>query len=264
MGRALGIFFTILAVAILVSGCGVPTGRISARGGPLYLDGGVSATAGGNLANVRTSVDDLGLNDPDIAFQPKAEVDWGGLNLSLDGFSVGYSGNGFATGDLEISGQPPIVGGAPVDTSLDLGYLMLKATWDFVPGDLIDAGIGLAGGIVDYDLSIRESFGFGTVDTSETIPIVYPMIRVGSLLGPVRIVGYLGGLGLSLDGESIRYIDGEIYAGVRVFGEESRFQGWVSVGYRYIDFEYDYESNRSDVELDATITGPYLSLEFTF
>ena len=151
-----------------------------------------------------------------------------------------------------------------MDTSLDLTYVMLKATWDFIPGDLLDAGIGLAGGIVDYDLSIHEVRGIGTFDTSKTVPIVYPVIRVGSLLGPVRIVGYLGGLGLSLNGDKIKYIDGELYAGVRLFGEESRFKGWMSLGYRYIDFTYEYDSGDSDLDLDATISGPYLSLEITF
>lgn len=264
MGRSVGLSIAFLTAALLITGCGVPTGRFSARGGPLYLDGGVSSTRGGDVVQAQASVDDLGLDDPEIAFQPKAEVDWGGLNLSLDGFSVGYEGTGIATADLEIGGQPPIVPGVGVDTSLDLTYVMLKATWDFIPGDLLDAGIGLAGGIVDYDLSIHEVRGIGTFDTSKTVPIVYPVIRVGSLLGPVRIVGYLGGLGLSLNGDKIKYIDGELYAGVRLFGEESRFKGWMSLGYRYIDFTYEYDSGDSDLDLDATISGPYLSLEITF
>ncbi len=264
MGRALGIFFVAFAAAILVSGCGVPTGRISARGGPLYLDGGVGTNQLGGNVRGQASAKDLGLDDPEIAFQPKAEVDWGGFNISLDGFAVGYSGNGTATVGLDIGNRPPIEQGAAVHTKLDLSYLMLKATFDLIPTDVIDVGIGLGGGIVDYDLSVNEILGVGSFETVETLPIIYPVIRVGSLIGPVRIAGYLGGLALSYDGNKIKYIDGEIYAGVRLFGADSRLQGWVSLGYRYIDFEYEYESKGSDVELDARVTGPYLSLEITF
>ncbi len=216
MGRASGILFVAIATTILVSGCGVPTGRLSARGGPLYLDGGVGTNQLGGNVRGQASAEDLGLDDPEIAFQPKAEVDWGGFNFSLDGFAVGYSGSGTATVGLQIGSQPPIEAGAAVRTSLDLSYLMLKATYDLIPTDVIDVGIGLGGGIVDYDLSVDEILGSGSFKTAETLPIIYPMIRVGSLIGPVRIAGYLGGLALSFDSNKIKYIDGDIYAGVRL------------------------------------------------
>ncbi len=266
MDRALGIFIVVCATAIPVTGCGLPAGRISARGGPFDLDGSIASTGGGELIDTKgsASTDDLGLDDSELTFQPKAELDWGGLNLSLDGFSVGYSGTGIATVGLEIGNLPPIELGAAVKTDLDLSYLTLKATYDLIPTDVIDIGIGLGGGIVDYDLTVDQILGSGRFRTAETLPVVYPMIRVGSLIGPVRIAGYLGAIAVSWDGNRIRYIDGELYAGVRVFGSESRFQGWVSLGYRYLDFNYEYNSENSNIELDATIRGPYLSLEITF
>ena len=58
MGRAFGIFFVIFATAILVSGCGLPTGRVSLRGGPLYLDGGVGAVKGGGNVKAKATVEE--------------------------------------------------------------------------------------------------------------------------------------------------------------------------------------------------------------
>jgi hypothetical protein len=265
MSRTTGFFLVLLGIAVLVAGCGVPTARISARGGPLYLDGDISANQGG-VVNVqgKGSTDELGLDDPEVAFQPKAELDWGGWNFSLDGYNAAWSGDGVASVGLQIGNQPPVEAGAAVSSELDLTYVMLKATYDFVPGDWLDLGIGLGGGVLDYDFSVEEIFGVGTFKTAQAVPVIYPVIRAGTLLGPVRIAGYLGAIGLTYNGDKVRFIDGEIYAGLRVFGEESRVQGWVSVGYRYMDVLLEYNSRGTDIDLDATVHGPYLSLEITF
>ena len=109
----------LLAPVLLVgTGCLVPKATVSPTASQLSISGKFGANVS-NVATVTSDFDDLGLDDEEFAPNPRADLEWIGMHLSLSTMLVGFDGNGTAQGQIEI-GNEIITAGSDVATELDI------------------------------------------------------------------------------------------------------------------------------------------------
>jgi hypothetical protein len=248
-----------LLLATAMAGCGIPRADLALQGAYLVPGGKVGVSRG--RSQVTTRVDDLNL-DGQVVVLPRAALGWGGLHLRADGFTGTWSGNGTATARLDAGDGHRIEAGTDVATDVELTYATAAATYDLVPSDVVDLGLGLGAGWLGYDLMFASRESRARVSVDDSTPFAYPALHVASDLGIVRLSGDLGGIALSAGDRKLTYVDADVRAALRLF--EGVASGYLVAGYRYLLLDYEDEQGGSDVRADVTFQGPYLGFQVSF
>jgi len=252
-----------LVLAILpLAACAAPSFRATPRYGTLAIDGEFGISSGSVTAG--NDLQELGLEDDDGVFGARVEIDWGSPNFSFALSGSDHGGDG--TLEAEISqGGTTIPAGEAVHSDFELGLGEAALTFDLVPGDLVDLGIGVGVLGIDLEWAITSQSTGDTIDTDEFVFVPVLALRGATQLGPVELSLLASGLDVEVDGDEASVYDLDFQALWRFTSDENALIGALVAGWRYLDFDLDYESDDDDeVDAEVSLNGPYLGLTLGF
>jgi hypothetical protein len=247
-----------LAAALLLTACSTPRLDVTPRWGTLDIDGSLGI-ASGNVS-AKADLNSAGLQEDDSVLGARVDFDWGGSHVMLSGQQSEHGGDGTLDATLS-SGGTTITAGTDVASEFDLGLYTAAYTFDFVPTDLIEVGLGLGVSYLDVQASFTDSTSNETIDGDESIPVPVLAARLGTRIWRLDASLQAQGIALELDGDEILYVDLDLMAKLRLLGGEDHLGGHLTAGYRWVDLELEYENDDGDqVDGDATFAGPYIGL----
>jgi hypothetical protein len=252
-----------ISFLLLASACSTPHLAVLPRGGAFEPEGeialaGEAGTIGVDATNALAA---LGLVEDDGVPGVRADVDCGVPTWTLAWQQSDHSGSG--TLEAEISDDDVVLAaGTDVDTDFELGLGELLVTFDVIPGDTFELGLGLGATVFDLDVAIRDSSG-NTVDPDRS-QFAAPLlaVRAGVRFWRIDLEALLGGMDLSYEGDEASLYDFDAFARLNLFGDVRRAHGALVVGYRYLDLDVDYDDDDSTdaVRVDVEFDGPYVAL----
>ena len=253
--------YTLAALSLSLCSCGLPSLALHPRMGAMDLDGHLAAYTTGIAA--ATSTADLGLDEGEDEVMPRADLKWVGMHLSASQFTAAYAGTGQVDAEIDLGDGNTIDMDADVATDLDLDVTSLHYTWDLIPGETVEAGIGLGLALVDFKTSIVETIGPNSVSTEEFIPVPLLAARLGFNLGPVELSGVAGFLQISDGANESSVTDLDLMAGYEVLSGTGASLG-LNVGYRQFDLEANYGDGDSTVDMDLGLSGICYGITLAF
>ena len=255
-----------LALLALVAcgACSAPSLAVLPRAGTFEPDGEVAlaGSAGGVGLAATNSVEALGLVEDEGVPGLRADLGWGGLRLTLAYQQSEHGGQG--TLEAEISDDDvSLPAGTTVDSEFDMGLGEALLTWDLVPGDRFELGLGLGAALFDLDVSVTDALTGDTVDPeAETFLAPLVAVRAGARLGFLDLQALLGGIDFSIDDDDAALYDLDVFARVNLLDTPGGAHGALVAGYRLLDLEVDYDDEEGDLEADVDFSGPYVGLSF--
>lgn len=247
---------------LLASACSAPQFAVLPRAGNFEPDGEVTLVgdAGGVGVDSTNSVEALGLVEDEGVPGLRADLGWGGVRLTLAWQQSEHGGAGTLEGavsDDEVS----IAAGTAVDSVFDMGLGEALLTFDVIPGDTFELGLGLGAAVFDLEVSVSDATTGETVEPdAETFLAPLVALRAGVSLGPFDLEGLLGGMDLTYDGDSAALYDLDLLARLNLFGTPGGAHGALVAGYRWLDLDVDYDDDSGDLEADVDFAGPYVAL----
>ena len=236
---------TLLAVA-----CGAPRIDVAPRYGQVELEGDLAIGSGG------ASLEQAGLGDEEDALGLQADFKWGSPHLSISTQSSEHSGSGTLDAGLGLGGVTIPVG-ASVDSDLDLGLHQGILTFDLVPTDTLELGLGFGVAAVDFDARFRSATE--TVETDQFLAVPVVAVRGVVRVWRLEVGALVSGMQADIDDESIDVLDLDARVLLR-FPGGSGIAGHLMLGYRWQELSLEYEDSNEDIELDTDFRGPYLGL----
>ena len=251
-----------------LAGCSTPHVDLTPRVGSLSLSGDfsvVTESAGPPPATVSgsNSLRALGLDDEGTVFLPRADVDIGPLLVTIDHLDFSTTGQGTIDQDIVFDGIS-FSSAEAVSSAFDLQITRGVLTWDVVPTDVVDVGLGFGLGYVALDASIEDAAN-NRARTDESTPYPFLAGRLGTSLGDFEAEALITWIGVDVDDVDASLLDLDINARYNLMGTlGEHLSGWFVLGYRWVDLELDYsESQGGDTEnygLNIELAGPYLGL----
>lgn len=258
----------VLVCSFLVPSCLAPKAWVMGRYGEWELDGDFAAvdTSGTATTDVRTSTEDLGLTDKDDSFSGRVDVKWAGGRVTGSNLAASYAGSGMVTTDITLDGTT-ISSGTPVDSVMDFDILSGSVTWDIIPGDTVDVALGVGGGVMDLFAEF-DDMGGNVISTDEESPFIMPAAHISADVGPILISllgSYIDTDWLSLDDEDFdaTIFDVDLNASYKVIGGNDRLRGFITLGYREVSVDAEYEDGSSSVATELDLSGVYFGVTLT-
>lgn len=251
-------FAPLLALPLLIfASCALP--EIDAEPAYALLDskGDIAVNDSGQPL-VRNTLEDMGLSGEESSLALRVDAKWGMPHLTLSTQSAEWSGTGQVTDFGEISGA-----NIDVESEADLAIHRGFVTFDLVPGNTLEVGLGLGVSVVDIDARVTDTATSDQEDVDEVLPIPVVALRVAGALWRIQLEALLAGMVLAIDGEEAQYLDVDLAARIRLF-ELGPVDTLFSLGYRRIDLDVEYEDDGNDGEVDVVLDGIYLGLRFSF
>jgi len=242
--------------------CGMPSASFNPRALNMDVSGDILVTQG--AATSSSDVERLGMTEDSASFAPRADFEWGGFQMTASHSSTEHSGDGIADATLEFGGI--IISGAePVHTDFELGMTSLLMTWDVIPGDTVDVGLGFGATLLDLDSSITSLVTpANSIDTDEQVPVPMLAGRVGVDLGRLDFSGLVSGLSVDVDGDQATVIDFDLAINYELLDMGGELMGAITLGYKSFSLDVEYDDGSSgSVDLDMEFSGPYFGVTIT-
>ncbi len=250
----------ILITAFAATSCSAPQLELIPRFQVFDIEGDFAADAAGLIGT--NSLDGLGIDDDPIEFSPRVDFKMGPFEITADYLDVAYSGSGEVETSIDFNGQTFMVG-TTVNTDLDLKLARASATWDWVPTDLVDFGLGVGAAYTKAFASVRET-GLGNLATTEEeAPFPFLAARARVALADVSVEVLAGYLSFEYDDVDASYLDIDALARWAVIGGDEHLALSLLVGYRFLDLDLEYVDSGDNVKIDAELQGPYAGLSLT-
>ena len=251
-----------LALALLGS-CAAPSADIMPRYGTLDIGGDFGLKGSSSPGAVpKSNASAAGFSRDESVIGLRADVDLGTPHLMVSTQSSSHDGSGALDVDMTNGNGVTIFQGEQIDSRMDFGLHQTILTYDFLPSDMFEAGIGLGLSVVDVETSVTASAN-RTFDMNETIPMPVLAVRGGVAVGDFEAQGLLSGISLDAGSDSVSLMDLDLFVRYRLFGLNDRLAGSIALGYRQVAFGVDYDDGDDIVEIDLTFDGPYLALIFS-
>ena len=262
--KALRTLVSLFALAACFS-CAAPSVDITPRYGTFDIDGefGIKGTAGGGTL-ATADIGQAGFSEDSGVLGVRADLNFGMPTLMLSAQSSNHDGSGTLSEDLTNADGQSIDKNATVDSKLDLGLYQGILTWDFVPTDVAELGLGF--GVVGVDLSSSvtdKSPGGDTLDIDEFVPIPVLALRGGTQLGDFELSGVVDGMMASVQYDELTFIDLDVLARYRIYGGEDRMRFSIGLGYRHMALDVESKEDGEEIVLDVAFSGPYVLLQFS-
>lgn len=261
MKRSLKPLTVLSLLASLTAGCAIPSVDVAPRYGYMDVDGSYSLLNTNNAGSSFGTSADLntaGIDKDDSYLGARIDLDLGMPVLTLTTQTTNHGGDGTLNAVLD-----PFVINEAVTTNLDLGIHSLAMTWDIIPTDYVDIGIGLGVTVIDLDASITDSGGT-SITADETIPIPVLAIRARVELGDFRFAALMSGIDLDLGTDEASFYDFDLMAEYHLLGGDSRLSGSIGLGYRHTTLDFAYEDGGDDIDVEMDLDGPYIAFVLTF
>ncbi len=264
MHRLRSLVVPALLLGSLSTSCFLPTVSATPRVAFMQLDGDVrlERTDSGVTTAGTATTEQLGLGDDDTVFNPRADVKWGGLQLTVSNLGVGFAGQGTLDSSIELPFGDFVVTG-DVESRFELDITSAALTFDVVPTDIVDVGIGVGVAYTDIDAFIQEALTLETIETSETAPVPMVALRAAVDIGRVRLEGLGQALEIEIEGDDVALYDIDLAASVRLLNAAG-FGAYLTGGYRMINAQANYDDDGTQVDLDIELSGPYIGATIMF
>ena len=251
----------LLALTLLGSCYGLPKAGFTPRFLSMDIEGDISVSSGG--ATGAADLESLGLQKDSGSFAPRADFEWGAFELTLANSSTNHSGSGVANAKLEFDGNIIDINEA-VQTDFELGLTELIMTWDVIPGDTVDVGIGFGVTLADVNMNIASLLDPNIeYSTDEELPIPMLAGRLGLELGDFNFEALVAGLSVNVEGDSVTVIDMDIALRYNLIDLGGEVMGAISAGWRSFDLELDYDEDTGEaVDINIGFSGPYIGISF--
>lgn len=252
----------VLGALLLGSGC--TSIDVIPRIGMLDIDGhiGIADTSSGVTAT--NDLKTLGLEDDSSVLGARVDGQVGGMHATFALSSSSHGGTGTAQATMTDDNGNTITANDPVESDFDVRMGEAIVTWDLVPGDMVEVGLGLGVSVFDLDASFTDQTTGDTIEAQQAVPIPVLALRAGVDFGRLDVSALLGGMSVDFDGNNVSFYDFDLMARWQLFGDGGKILGSVVGGYRYIDFDLEYEDPDSEVDASMTLDGPYLGMSFGF
>lgn len=255
-----------LGFAASLAACSAPRLQVTPRISRLEFDGQVAAEASGATLVDNDVRDDLGLTETSSEFGARADLAFVGNTLTLAWQPSSFSGDGTLSGQLSKGGVT-LPAGTNVATSLDLDMTSGVWTFDFVPSETVDLGIGLGVHLLDFHSTLRSTdVGTpGTIVLDEAIPVPVLAARAGVTFGDLDLSALASGLKYSQGSDDVTVFDVDLMARWRLVGLfDDRLAASLAAGWRRTDVELDYTDGNDHTAADVSLSGLYYGLSFGF
>lgn len=250
----------LLITAIAATSCSAPQLEVIPRFQQFEIEGEFAADATGITGT--NSLSALGIDDDPIEFSPRVDFSMGPFEITADYLDVSYSGTGDVDTEIDFNGQTFTVG-TTVDTDIDLKLARASATWDWIPTDVVDFGLGVGAAYTKAFASVRDT-GFGnTATTEEEAPFPFLAARARVALADVSVELLAGYLSFNYDDIDASYLDVDALARWAVIGGDEHLAISLLVGYRFLDLDLEYVDGGDNVRIEAELQGPYAGLSLT-
>lgn len=242
----------------LLAACAAPQLNVTPTYGQFQPDGDISYidTSGVIPATVDNSVSDLGLDDDESIVGVRADFKWGLPHLTVSTQSTGWDGDG--TLSAEFGGIPAA---AAVSSELDLALHRFVLTWDLLPTDNLELGLGFGVTVADIEAQV-EDVGTSTVESSDEVaPIPVLALRAGARLGRFDLEALVSGLSADTGDVDATFLETDLNARMALFGAPGSVNGSIVLGWRQTDMRFEYSDGVNDADLDLTFDGVYFGLQ---
>ena len=248
---------TLLFALAFLAGCNaVPDLSITPRVGRLALDGDIGVSSSGTI--VSSSVEGLGLGNDETIFSPRVDCAWGPLDLSVAGYRAEVAGTGAAEASLDLGGVV-INAGDPVRSGLDFSTYTAGLTYDFVPGNTFDLGLGIGVQSLDFDATIESISTGASIRSQESFLLPVLAARAELQLGSFGFTALASGLSGKASGVDATLINLDLAARY-TFARGHGVNGDLVLGWQTMSLDVQYTDQGSDVAANLDIGGPYLGL----
>ncbi len=244
---------------LVLCSCSAPRLNLAGRYGALEQAGQVGVS-GMPDAGV-TSFAEVGLVGEEAATTLTADLKWGSPHLRLSAQSASYSGSGVLNSDIELNGGT-LSAGEEIRSTMDTTVQTIAITFDLVPTDFVEFGIGIGVTLLDLGLSFEAVDSEAAVATDSPLPIPIGAVNAAVWLGPIELSGFFGGVAVSTDEGKASHFDLDITARWSFLGEGDGAGGSLEVGWRQVRLAVEFEDGDDNLNMDFTQTGPYVGLSF--
>lgn len=249
IGLCLGFFGSI--------GCSAPGAMFTPRLGQLDPSGDIGIQQGSSVS-ATSDVEALGLEKDSSVIGGRVDVEFG-AHLTVSASQSSHDGDGTAQATIS-SGGVTITAGTPVSSELDLGVYDAMLTWDLVPTDAFELGLGVGVAAFDVDATFTDQTSGESVSTDQVLPLPLVVGRVGFSIWRIDVSGLVGWMEFDYDGDDVSMLDADVMAALRLLGDDGGLAGHLAIGYRFISAEVDYEDGSDAVQADLDFEGPYIGL----
>jgi hypothetical protein len=249
------------ACALVAPACSTLTAvRPELRLGALDVSGDLGVSAAGGAIQAGSSWSALGLDDERYV-EPVLDVDWDDWHVEARGLTIDYGGTGTAQAAINFGGGGISVS-EPVATDVDLGLATASAVYDVLGTDAVDVGLGAGVGWLDYSLDVRSLQTSNSVATDNDLPFAFLTLHLSKDIDLFELRVAANGVVWSNDAEELSYYDVDARAGYRLFGYGAN--GVVSIGWRFLGIDYQYDDRGRRTFVDADFNGPFASFIVEF
>lgn len=247
--------------ALALTACSAPSLVLTPRLSRLDIDGDVGIQQGSAIS-AKASIDSLGIDEDTSVPSGRIDLVAGG-HWTISAQQSSHDGDGVADAVLS-SGSVTINVGDPVRSEFDFGLYSGAVTFDLVPGDTVEVGLGLGVALLDLDARFTDQLTSQEVQTDEIVPVPNLAGRVGVNLGPVEVSGLVNWIKVDYRDTEASYMDVDAMARLRILGSSDRFSGYVAAGYRFLNVQAEYESGGNAVDVDVDFDGPWIGVSLSF
>lgn len=251
------------AFALLITGCSAPQFAVEPRLDQPAISGQVAVAEPGQPLQSNDVESALDLGSDDSAFGARADVRFGSPHIVLSFLGSDFEGEGTLTGQLSDDGVV-LPAGTQVGTDVEFGLYSGVMTFDMVPSDTVEVGLGFGLYVADLDATVvsRDAGNPGTIDLETTLPIPVLALQAAIELGSFDLRGLVSGMHLQIDGDEATFYDLDFGARYRLF--DSGVSGSIGLGWRYSRLDAEYEDDDDNASVDLRLSGPYLGITIAF
>jgi hypothetical protein len=243
--------------ALLLSACQVvPIVGLTPRYGPVELDGEIGVSSQSTV--VTSTTDALGIEEDDGVLSPRVDFSWGGFDTWASWYDARFAGTGTAEGQIDLGGTV-IAAGEPTDSELDILLGTSGLTYDFVPGETFDLGVGLGVGYVDFDANITSLTSGESVQSAESFFMPLGAVRAAWAFSTFELSAVVTGFAWKVDEDEVEVFYGDAKLSWK-FLHAVDMQGGLVVGYRLTSVSANYEQDDSTFDTELDFAGPYAGL----
>lgn len=248
-------------IAATLAACAAPQFTVAPTFGQFEPDGDVSYidTTQPVPATIDNSVDDLGLADSEDTFGVRADMKFGVPHLTVSTQASSWSGNG--TLNADFGGIPAATA---VDTDLDLALHRFALTFDVLPTDMFELGLGFGVTVADIEAQVTDSGNSISESADEIAPLPVLALRAGVRVWRLDFEALISGMTIDYDGNEATYLEADINAKLAVFGAPGSLNGSVLVGWREVQLDVEYDDGDAAAAVDLTFSGPYFGIQLGF
>jgi hypothetical protein len=209
------------------------------------------------------TTDSLGLGS---SSEPQATLGmhWKRLGVQLVYLPSEFTGEGTLVQALDFGNGPVIGGTTPISSNIKVAMTLANVEYDLLGRADMDWGVGAGFGKVDLDIGLVPETGPDATISGE-VPFGYLSTTFTKRWQQFSASAGVQGLSASLGEYSITYRSLSL-AGAYKFYARDRTQLDIFAGYRYVEFEYDFDDDNSGARssTDFSLAGPFIGLRIAW